>query len=151
MSNDKLIVTLKILLANTQRAIYKAQAYHWNYEGKLFSQVHPFFQGIYEELFTAMDAIAEIIRIQGEYAPFNQSELAIFATVSEDKRLLTTDNEMYSSYLDTNQRLIDSIEKVIAVIKEDKSGQYEDVFDFAVTRLGVHKKLDWMLKSLTKG
>lgn len=150
MSNDKLIVTLKILLANTQRAIYKAQIYHWNCEGKRFNQAHAFFLEVYTDLFASMDLTAEMIRIQGEYTPFSQSELGIFATISEDDRLLTKDNEMYSSYLETNQRMIDSLDKIISVIREDQSSQFEDVFDFAVTRLGVHKKLDWMLNSLLK-
>jgi starvation-inducible DNA-binding protein len=150
MTNDKLIVTLKILLANTQLAIYKSQVYHWNCEGKRFNQVHNFFQGIYEELFVSMDSLAEHIRIQGEYTPISISDLSIFSTVSEDKIKLTSDIEMYKSYSETNQRIIDSIQKIISVIKEDPSGEYEDVLDFAISRLGIHKKTDWMLKSLLK-
>ena len=59
--NEELIVALKKVLADTFVMYYKAHSYHWNVEGSNFPQYHEFLQNIYEEIFAAVDVIAEHI------------------------------------------------------------------------------------------
>ena len=63
---DELNTSLKIVMANTYAMYFKAHGFHWNVEGKDFSQFHDFFSGIYQELFAAVDTIAEEIRALDE-------------------------------------------------------------------------------------
>jgi len=59
---EQLQLALKKVLADTFGMYFKAHAYHWNVVGPDFSQYHDFFGKLYEELFGAVDAIAEHIR-----------------------------------------------------------------------------------------
>ena len=73
--NEELIVAVKKVLADTFIMYYKTHSYHWNIEGSNFPQYHEFLQNIYEELFAAIDVIAEHIRQIDGYAPSSLSEL----------------------------------------------------------------------------
>ena len=58
---DKLLATLRIAFGNTFTMYFKAHSYHWNVEGKDFAELHKIFEGQYNELFLAIDEIAERI------------------------------------------------------------------------------------------
>jgi starvation-inducible DNA-binding protein len=66
---DELVQALKKVLANHYAFSIKAQNFHWNVEGTDFSQYHALFAGIYDEVYGAVDTIAERIRTLGAYAP----------------------------------------------------------------------------------
>ena len=53
---------LKVLLASVNSLSIKAQNFHWNVEGDNFPQYHEFFGNFYEEVYSAVDKIAEYIR-----------------------------------------------------------------------------------------
>ena len=56
-------------LADTFFMYQKAHSYHWNVEGNLFPMLHEFFGNLYEEIYGAVDPMAEQIRSLNEYAP----------------------------------------------------------------------------------
>lgn len=66
---DELAQALKKVLANHYAFSIKAQNFHWNVEGPDFSQYHDLFAKIYDEVYGAVDIIAERIRTLGAYAP----------------------------------------------------------------------------------
>ena len=71
---------LKTLLATNFAYYLKAHQFHWNVEGPDFGELHDFFQGIYEDAYSALDPTAEYIRYLGEYAP---GSLERFTELSE--------------------------------------------------------------------
>jgi starvation-inducible DNA-binding protein len=66
---DELVQALKKVLANHYAFSLKAQNFHWNVEGADFSQYHDLFAKIYDEVYGAVDIIAERIRTLDAYAP----------------------------------------------------------------------------------
>ena len=56
---DKLIASLKVVLGNTFIMYFKSHSYHWNVEGHHFRQFHDFFGEIYDDVYGAVDPLAE--------------------------------------------------------------------------------------------
>ena len=65
MKNHKTLSTLEEILANSYALMLKTHNYHWNVVGENFKSLHELFGAQYEELFGAVDEIAERIRALG--------------------------------------------------------------------------------------
>ena len=74
---DKFVNQLKIAFASQYAFAIKAQNYHWNVEGQDFSQYHSLFAEIYEDVYSAIDLLAENLRKLGEYAPFTLNKFIV--------------------------------------------------------------------------
>ena len=61
-----MLQNLKILLSDSYITMLKSQNFHWNVKGPMFKSLHDMFQIIYEDLFIAVDDIAERIRALGK-------------------------------------------------------------------------------------
>jgi starvation-inducible DNA-binding protein len=66
---EQLVEALKKAQATSFAFYLKAHNYHWNVEGSNFAEYHEFLKGLYEEVFGAVDTIAELIRTLDAYAP----------------------------------------------------------------------------------
>ena len=62
---NEVVKNLEIILANSYALTVKTQNYHWNVAGENFKSLHEMFGAQYEEIFTALDEIAERIRALG--------------------------------------------------------------------------------------
>jgi starvation-inducible DNA-binding protein len=60
---------LKALLADSYALLAQTHLAHWNVQGPAFFNLHTAFQTQYEELFTAIDEIAERLRALDVLAP----------------------------------------------------------------------------------
>jgi starvation-inducible DNA-binding protein len=60
--------SLNQVLADSYAVMALTHLAHWNVEGPGFFALHTAFQTQYEELFTAIDEIAERVRARGAYA-----------------------------------------------------------------------------------
>ena len=74
---------LETLLANSYALMGQTHLAHWNVEGPNFFQLHTAFQTQYEELFTAIDEIAERIRALDALSPGGLTALAKLSRVTE--------------------------------------------------------------------
>ncbi len=142
-SNHEVVESLNKFLANSYVLMLKTQNYHWNVTGPQFSSLHLLFEGQYNDLFQAVDVIAERIRALGHRAPGNFTIFAQLATVKEEVAAPSA-NEMLQSLAQDNQALVDSAE---AVIKAAQEVDDEGSADLAINRLREHQKAIWMLKS----
>ena len=68
---------LKALLGETYALYTKTHGYHWNVTGPRFNELHNMFMVQYNELWLALDLIAERIRALGHFAPGSSGEIAI--------------------------------------------------------------------------
>lgn len=134
-------------LANTFVMYFKAQSYHWNVEGMFFNQLHEFFGDLYEEIYGAIDPMAEEIRALGEYAPRSLDELFKYKTVNADN-VATDAKSMIADLLIGNNQTIETLNKLF---DELTAAKQQGFADFVASRLDAHKKHGWMLKSLLKG
>jgi len=81
---EKSAGVLKRLLGETYALYVKTHGYHWNVTGPRFQALHAEFMTQYNELWAALDEIAERIRALGFFAPGSTAELLETATIVPD-------------------------------------------------------------------
>lgn len=139
--------SLNQVLADSYALMSLTHLAHWNIEGPGFFALHAAFQTQYEELFTAVDEIAERIRALDAYAIGGLTKLAQSAGMKEFAAPLTQENYV--------QRLIAANEKLLgdAAHARDLAGKANDAEsqDLMIGRITLHQKTVWMLRSFLKG
>lgn len=141
-----LIEELKRVQADTFAMYNKAHYYHWNVEGADFVQYHDFLNDVYTALFAAVDDIAEQVRQLDAYAPNGRRMLDELAQVTVDEGIPDALQMFRQLHLD-NQTTMEGI--IVAYNSADSEMQI-GLSNFLQDRMMYHKKLDWMLKSITK-
>ena len=141
-----LTTSLNQVLADSYALMSLTHLAHWNVEGQGFFALHTAFQTQYEELFLAVDTIAERIRSLDAYAIGGLGTLAATAGLPEMAAPLAQE-----AYV---QALIGANQKVIAdaVVARDLAGAANDAEsqDLMIERITLHQKTIWMLKSFLK-
>ena len=117
----------------------KAQGFHWDYEGKDFSEKHAFFGQVYADLYEAVDGLAEIIRFEGEKVFGGCAKFADTSSVSEE---VVPSEKMIESLAYANSVVLDSLSTAEKAVKP----QY--IKDALNLRIEAHKKLGWMLNAM---
>jgi len=145
---DELAAALKIALANTFVMYFRAHSYHWNVEGPNFNDYHGYFGGLYDEVYGAVDPIAEHIRAIDKYAPISIADLYDAKTISEDGTLITSTQQMFANLVSSNNEVIASLNKAQELAVYAKQ---QGLANFLQDRLDVHAKHGWQLRSLAKG
>ncbi len=144
-ASDKNVAALNTVLGETFRLYVQTHGYHWNVEGPKFRQLHVTFEEQYQNLWGALDEIAERIRTQGTYAPGSVAELMALAG-PEDVSAQSAD-EMIT-------RLIAGHEALAAVLRDAiaTSGDAGDEVSAGMLtdRLEWHEKELWMMKAATR-
>ncbi|MEM9244691.1 MAG: Dps family protein, partial [Cyanobacteria bacterium P01_F01_bin.153] len=74
---------LSRLLADTYTVYLKTHNFHWNVTGPMFQTLHQMFEMQYNELWLAVDMIAERIRVLGYPAPGTYREYAELTSIEE--------------------------------------------------------------------
>lgn len=146
MATTPCSAALKVVLGNTFMMYFKAHSYHWNVEGKNFSEYHEFFGDIYDELWAATDAIAEQIRACDDYAPVSIEELYTFKTIQEDNGIIVN-QQKFANLLAANDQVVQSLNKLFQVATAENN---QGLADFAAGRLDIHAKHAWMIRSISK-
>lgn len=138
--------SLKVALADTFVMMTQAWGSHWDVEGPHFYEYHKLFGKIYEDLFEAIDGLAENIRALDEYAPGSLKRFSELTTIEEDVKIPTATN-MVSRLLDTNQKVILSLN---SALEQAKVMNNEGVINFLGERLETHAKWAWFLRATNK-
>ena len=144
---DELNTSMKIVLANTFAMYFKAHGHHWNVEGKDFSQMHDFFSGIYEELFAAVDQIAEQIRALDDYVPYGLDTVSSIATIKDSSINGNNIPSMLQDLMDANASVIEALN---AAHKLAEAEGNRGLVNHIEGRLDVHAKHAWMLLATSK-
>lgn len=140
--NEALIEALKVVQADHYSVYFKAHGFHWNVEGKNFPQYHDFYADIYEEVYDAIDVIAEDIRKLGAYAPFKMSRFLELTTIEE--------TEVGSMCEAMNADLLIAIQKAIVTVNVAfdiaTATKEQGVADDMAARDAMLKKWAWQLR-----
>jgi starvation-inducible DNA-binding protein len=145
---DELIASLRKCHSNTFVLYFKAHTFHWNVEGIHFPTYHSFFGDFYEELFGAVDPMAEEIRALGAYAATGLSDMYKHCTLTESSIVGDSTKEMLAALALDNDQIISCLNQSFKLATEqDKQG----LADFIAGRIDVHKKHAWMLSASLKG
>jgi starvation-inducible DNA-binding protein len=143
---DQLVQQLKVVLGSTFAFYLKAHNFHWNIEGPNFPQYHSFLDGLYNEVWGAVDAIAEHIRALDAYAPGSLGRFSQLSVV-DDQINIPNARAMFSELESDNQKIIAELTKAYVLAeKENKPG----LSNFLQDRIDIHSKHGWMLKATGK-
>lgn len=137
---------MKKVLADTFAMYLKAHNYHWNVEGPNFPQYHEFFSNLYEELFDAIDPIAEHIRALNAYAPGSFKKFSELTEI-EDELNVPPALEMVKKLYRDNDVIINTL---TVAFKLAEKFEQNGLSNFIQDRIDIHKKHGWMLRSITK-
>ena len=144
--DTRVVDGLNLVLADSYALMALTHLAHWNVEGSHFFSLHEAFQTQYEELFEAVDEIAERVRALDAYAIGGLNTLARAADMDEFKSPLPQRDYVAALIVD-HEKLIDD-----AIVVRDNAGLANDLQtqDLMIKRLQVHEKTVWMLKSYLK-
>ena len=131
-------------LADTYTLYLKTHNFHWNVTGPMFQTLHLMFEGQYNELALAVDAIAERIRALGFPAPGTYSEYAKLSSISETEGVPTAE-EMIALLVEGQEAVARTAREVFATADDAND---EPTADLLTQRLQIHEKNAWMLRSL---
>jgi starvation-inducible DNA-binding protein len=143
----RIIDALNLIVADTYALMALTHLAHWNVEGPDFFPLHKAFQEQYENLFEAVDEIAERVRALDAYAIGGLSVLANTAGLEEFKSPLPQ-KDYVAALIVAHEKVVDD-----AVRCRDAAGENCDLQtqDLMIKRLQWHEKTLWMLKSYLKG
>ncbi|MCZ7636995.1 MAG: DNA starvation/stationary phase protection protein [Verrucomicrobia bacterium] len=143
----RLTDSLNQVLADSYALMSLTHLAHWNVEGPGFFALHTAFQTQYEDLFTAIDEIAERIRALNAYALGGLATLAAAAQMTEFRSPLPQD-EYVRMLLAANEKLVADASRArdLAGAANDPESQ-----DLMIGRITVHQKTIWMLNSFLRG
>lgn len=134
--------SLRKALANTFGMYYMAHAAHWNVKGDDFAQMHEFFGDLYEEVYGAVDPLAEHLRAIGSLAPMNLATICSSMNITEMSQEYNTEG-MIRLLQAANRRVIDSLNVAYEAAYKNYGLQ-----NFLADRLDQHAKHGWMLAAL---
>jgi starvation-inducible DNA-binding protein len=144
-ANDRERITkgLSKLLADSYMLLLKTHLYHWNVKGKMFHTIHEMTEEQYNELFVAIDEIAERIRALGFDAPGTFTEFNKLTSIQEGNGKASQE-EMIADLLKSHESISRLCYEVIPV--GEKAGD-EVTVDMLIERITVHEKTAWMWRS----
>jgi starvation-inducible DNA-binding protein len=143
---NELIQQMKVVLASSFALYLKTHNFHWNVEGPNFPQYHDFLNNLYNEIWLAVDAIAEHIRTLDAYAPGSLGRYTQLSIV-DDQLNIPTAKAMLAELESDNQKLISELNKTLRLAESaDKHG----LANFIQDRIDIHEKHKWMLKATGK-
>jgi starvation-inducible DNA-binding protein len=135
---------LSKLLADTYTLYLKTHNYHWNVEGPMFNTLHLMFEGHYTEMATAVDEIAERIRILGVKAPGSYKSFSKLTSIQEEEHCPPA-REMIANLLTSHETVVQTAKSILTTL----DGANDEATQALLSdRIVIHEKTAWMLRSL---
>ena len=143
MKNHQTLVALDKILADSYILMLKTQNYHWNVVGENFKALHELFQTQYEDLFSAIDEIAERIRalgskVEGSFEHFKK--LSDFRNANKNFH----SKDMIQDLLNDHELIAKILREAIKLAQSEGDELSADLF---IQRAKIHEKNIWMLTS----
>lgn len=133
---------LKTVLADSYATYAKAHVFHWNVRGPNFQSLHTLFMTQYNELWLALDLIAERIRALGSLAP-GLGALARQTKITEAAEDVKAD-AMVAELLTAHEHLIQTLRASFAPAE---AANDQATIDLLTQRLNASEKHAWMLRA----
>ena len=143
--DKKLFNSMNKYLADTAVMYIKLHNLHWNVSGMQFKAVHEYLEALYDGVTENMDAIAELLRMHGEYPAASMSEFL----------KLTSVKELPSQKITNKDALAITLEDLEALDKEAKAirtmADEQDAFDVVMMmedHCAAFQKTIWFISSM---
>ena len=135
---------LSHVLADTFSLYLKTHNFHWNVTGPMFGPLHQMFEEQYNELWLAVDAIAERMRSLGFIAPGSYGEFNRL-TYLQESPVARSASEMIAELLRDHETTARTARSALAAARTAVDAPTEDLL---TQRVAGHEKAAWMLRSL---
>ena len=140
----KIAEGLSRMLADTYTLYLKTHNFHWNVTGPMFQTLHLMFMTQYNEIWLAVDTVAERIRGLGYPAPGTCKEFVALSSIKESNGVPSA-KEMIRQLVDGQEAVVRTARELLPVA--EKAGDQPTV-DLLSARMLVHEQNAWMLRSL---
>jgi starvation-inducible DNA-binding protein len=130
--------------ADTYTLYLKTHGFHWNVTGPMFQTLHLMFETQYNELWMALDAIAERIRALGHFAPGTGKQLAALSSIQDEEGVPKAE-EMIKKLVEGHETVARTARNAFGLAAEAND---QPTCDLLTQRLQIHEKTAWMLRSL---
>ena len=131
-------------LADTYTLYLKTHGFHWNVTGNMFNTLHLMFETQYNELWLAVDQIAERIRALDVPAPGSSSQFGKLSAIKEESGVPDW-KVMVTQLVEGHETASRTAREVFKLA--DKADD-QPTADLATQRMEAHEKTAWMLRSL---
>jgi|SRR5690606_589440 starvation-inducible DNA-binding protein len=131
-------------LADTYTLYLTTHNFHWNVTGPMFQTLHLMFETQYNELWTAVDLIAERIRSLGEFAPGTYADFVKLSSIKETTGVPKA-TDMIRKLVEGHEAVVRTARSLFPVVEK---GGDEATADLLTQRIQLHEKTAWMLRSL---
>jgi starvation-inducible DNA-binding protein len=135
---------LSRVLADTYTLYLKTHNFHWNVTGPMFQTLHLMFETQYNELWLAVDQIAERIRALGYPAPGTYAEYVKLSSIKESAGVPKAE-KMISLLVEGQEAVVRTARSVFPVVEKAND---QSTADLLTQRMQIHEKTAWMLRSL---
>lgn len=146
-SQGAIVKALTTMLADSYALLGQTHVAHWNVEGPAFFSLHSAFQTQYEELFEAVDELAERLRALDVLAPGGLKTLAALSSVSELPIEKMPAKDFVAHLIECHEIVVES---GVAVRTAAEAAGDLETQDLAIKRIQTHQKTLWMLRSFLK-
>ncbi len=137
------VSALRQVVADTYALLGQSHLCHWNVRGKGFFALHQAFETQYNEMFAAVDEIAERIRSLGALAPGGLGNLAKLSGMEEIAEDADADT-MVRHLAKGHGKVVESLKHARDIAEQAKDTESGDM---CVARIQIHEKTIWMLRS----
>ena len=131
-------------LADTYTLYLKTHGFHWNVTGPMFNTLHLMFETQYNELWLAVDQVAERIRALDVQAPGSGAQFGKLSSIKEESGVPDWKG-MVSQLVEGHETAARTAREVFKLA--DKADD-QPTADLATQRMEAHEKTAWMLRSL---
>ncbi len=135
------------LLADSYALLGQTQFAHWNVQGPAFFSLHTIFQTQYEELFLAVDELAERLRALDVIAPGGLKSLAALSSIKELPIKAHAAKDFVAHLLASHEILVETAKQLRDLAEKSKDSETQDL---AIKRIQIHDKTIWMFRAFLK-
>ena len=146
-TNTAVIEGLERLLANTYTLVVMTQNVHWNVNDNVFFAIHSMTEKQYEELFEAVDIIAEHIRSRGQGIDATLASFIAKSSITPPNDGLQSVDDYLQHLIDGHAQLREELEQLRLIAVDAVDSATEDLIN---DRMREHDKILWMLRSSLK-
>lgn len=139
----RLAASLTGMLADAYVLLVKTQGVHWNVVGPLFVSLHQLTEEQYQDLFGAIDEIAERIRALGYPAPASIAHMMPHSAIGEETGNPTAE-KMVEALIRDNETAARRLRESVEMAEELRDVATADLL---TERLQAHEKAVWMLRA----
>jgi starvation-inducible DNA-binding protein len=142
-SRNEISAGLVEVLASTYTLLIKTHVYHWNVVGALFLPLHELTDAQYNDMFAAVDALAERIRALGLPTPLSFEDFDERSAIKEETQDRTAEG-MVAQLVKDHEKLSRRMREIAQIADEGKDLV---TVDLLTQRLTFHEKAIWMLRA----